>query len=228
MKLRWLVIFLILPLSWIIYVFVPETPQQPNFSRNAEAITLSENAITFTGRIFPRRYNNHPNRAGGHHAIVWKGGRAAPKGLIETDVMDIKILEKLEEIGAVAGNNLPKETWLERNDPHHPAPDRIVRGSAVEILLRWEEKENWLPLETLLEVRGQATFDPRVGGHAGQIPYWKSGCIYCLFSCPGGRTSNAGATIRQQTTGAVQWQASEERLPKDAAPVEIRFRLKKE
>lgn len=180
------------------------------------------------GRIYPGRYNANPNRAQGHHAIVWKGGTAAEKALVESSGEDGQVLEALIAVGAVAGNNLPNETWLERDNPKSPAPDFTVKGTPVEILVSWEGLKEPLPLRDLLEWSGLANYEPRVGGHADQRAYWNSGCVYCLFSCPGGRISNAGATIRQQARGEVEWKAREALLPAEGTPVQLFFRVLEE
>lgn len=196
-------------------------------SKDTPHIIERDGSIHVKGIIYPERYNNHRNRAQGHHGIVWKNGRASGKALIETEASDPDILHALIEAGAEPGNNLPKEAWLERNDPGNPAPDLIVEGTGVDILLSWEGLEEPLLLQALLTVTGGAEFLPRTGGHEDQIDYWKSGCVMCLFSCPGGRTSNAGATIRQQAQREVEWRAREDILPPDGTPVDIIFTINK-
>ena len=182
-----------------------------------------DGVIHARGVIYPQRYNSHDDRAQGHHAIVWEKGRASGKALIETEASDSDILAALVEAGAVPGNNLPRDTWLKRNDPDNPSPDMKVEGSQVAFSIRWDGLEEPVSLDSILEWDEPATFLPRVGGHADQIPYWKSGCVLCLFSCPGGKTSNAGATIRQQVHGKVTWHAREDNTPPDGTPVEILF-----
>lgn len=186
----------------------------------------SNNMLRIPGTIYPNRYNHHPDRAQGHHAIVWQNGGASGKALIESKIADDEILNQLIRLGATAGNNLPKETWLERNNPNHPAPDLKVQGTKIDISITWSGLTSPIPIQDLFESTGQAGFEPRLGGHADQISYWKSGCIFCLFSCPGGRISNAGATIRQQTHQDIQWTANESILPEDSTPVEILMNIR--
>ena len=75
----------------------------PQISESIQTPQIIEgkNQIEFQGHIFPKRYNTHPRRAQGHHAIVWRGGGSAEKALIETDVSDREILNSLLEAGAV-------------------------------------------------------------------------------------------------------------------------------
>jgi hypothetical protein len=193
---------------------------------NAVNLTIVGNAVRITGKIYPSRYNNHKDRAGGHHAVVWSGGGAAHKALIEVDTNDLDVLGALIETGAEPGDNLPKDTWNARKDKDNPAPDMKVEGTPVEILLTWEGLAEPVHLADVLEIDGPGSYEPKVGGHANQISYWKSGCIYCLYSCPGGKISNAGATIRQQHNHDVTWHAKESILTPDGTPVEISIKIR--
>ena len=195
--------------------------------KKSELYTDSSGILHARGIIYPHRYNSRDDRAQGHHAIVWNKGRASEKALIETEASDSDILAALVEAGAVPGNNLPRDTWLKRNDPGNPSPDMKVEGTQVAISIRWDGLEEPVSLDSILSWNDPATFMPRVGGHADQIPFWKSGCVYCLFSCPGGKTSNEGATIRQQVHGKVSWHARESITPADGTPVEILFNVLK-
>lgn len=101
---------------------------QMDSDKKAALFTDSDGIVHASGVIYPQRYNSSDDRAQGHHAIVWEKGRASGKTLIETEASDSDILAALEEAGAVAGNNLPRDTWLKRNDPGNPSPDMKVKG----------------------------------------------------------------------------------------------------
>jgi len=57
------------------------------------------------------------------------------------------------------------------------------------------------------------------------IPVWRSGCVTCLFSCPGGKTSNAAFTIRDQYLNRKVFLADEKNLPPDGTPVRVSMRV---
>lgn len=186
-------------------------------------VQVMQGAIEFPAVIYPQRYNEHRDRAQGHHGIVWQGGGAAHKALIEAQCADRDILAALEQAGAEPGNNLTQETWSARNDPDSPEPDQQVEGTAVRVTVQWDEVEK--PWHALFREAGEEDFVIRVGGHAELIPVWRSGCVTCLFSCPGGRTSNAAYTIRDQAQQEMAFYADEETLPADGTAVTVRMAL---
>ncbi len=180
-------------------------------------------SISLTGTIYPKRYNTHNNRANGHHFIVWEKGNTAKKALINTPVPDKELLDALIELGAQPGNNLTQATWDERHNPNSPEPDKQVEGTPVEIFVSWNDKS--YPACQLFRDLSPEQFSIRVGGHAELIPVWRSGCITCLFSCPGGKTSNAAFTIRNQAKDHMTFWANETILPPDGTEVKIYMML---
>ena len=180
---------------------------------------LSEGGIEFPGVIYPERYNTRTDRANGHHFIVWSGGTNAEKALINTDVPDERILAGLEALGAAPGNNLTEATWTERFNENSPAPDRRVEGARLKIVVSWEGMAR--PAYELLEGATESDLDIRFGGYEALIPLWRSGCVTCLFSCPGGRTSNAAFTIRDQALNRKSFRAERSKLPADGTPVRV-------
>ncbi len=196
---------------------------QPNRPPSAAPRTDLVRELTIPATAYPRRYNENPGRAQGHHLIVWSGGRQAGKALLESDTADGAFLETLLAMGARAGNNLSERTWTANGDPDAPEPDQHVMGSPVRISVRWDSQTH--PLESLLTSSAPLELDIRVGGHADLIPVFRSGCITCAFSCPGGRTSNAAVTIRDQVSKRQEFRANLEAWPPDGTPVEIVFEL---
>lgn len=189
---------------------------------NRLKIDLMEREIRFPGKIYPQRYNTRSDRANGHHFIVFSGGGNRAKALIETDVPDRAILAGLEALGAAPGDNLTEAAWTERNDPDSPEPDKRVEGTPVDIFVSWNGESH--PAWSLFEDESEEDFRIRFGGHEALIPVWESGCVTCLFSCPGGRTSNAAFTIRDQAGDRKTFRANEAELPPDGAEVMVRFR----
>jgi hypothetical protein len=160
-----------------------------------------------------------------YHAIVWSGGRAAGHALLRAGVTDVEVLEALERLGARPGDNLPMETWDERRDPHRTEPDRIIAGSEVEILLRLPGRAGLVPLADVLEDPGGRGLRMRFGGNRENVPRWKSGCIVCLYSCPGSKVGNARYTVRDYVRGTTRFGVRKGALPPDGTPVGVIFRL---
>ena len=65
----------------------------------------------------------------------------------------------------------------------------------------------------------------RFGGHRANIPKWKSGCVVCLYSCPGSKVGNARYTVRDYARNATRFRAREGALPPDGTKVRVVFRL---
>lgn len=162
-----------------------------------------------------------------YHAIVWSGGRAAGHALLRADVTDLEVLEGLQRLGARPGDNLPMEAWDERKDPHHTEPDRIIAGTGIEILLRLPGRAGLTPLADVLEDPGGRGIQMRFGGNRENIPKWKSGCIVCLYSCPGSKVGNARYTVRDYVRGTTRFGIRKGSLPADGTPVAVVFRIQK-
>jgi hypothetical protein len=115
---------------------------------------------------------------------------------------------------------LSAEAWTERLDPDNPHPDERVEGPRLKVSVTWEGAERAYVLAELVDEEAAAV-DVRFGGHRAYIDRWRSGCVTCLFSCPGGRTSNAAWTIRDQARERHGFHAAEDRLPPDGTPVRV-------
>jgi hypothetical protein len=182
----------------------------------ADAIELpaTVHASSFNGWIMP-----------GYHAIVWRGGKAAGAALFRAEVTDVQVLDALEALGGKPGNALGMATWEARKDPQDPAPDRVIAGPPVEILVRLPGREPPVPLAALLDDPGGRGLDLRLGGHRANIPEWHSGCIVCLYSCPGSKVGNARYTVRDYVREATRFRAKRDLLPADGTRVGIIIRL---
>ena len=163
----------------------------------------------------------------GYHAIVWRDGKAAHAALLEADVSDWQVLEALANLGAKPGDNLPMEAWEERENHSHHAPDTVIAGPVVEVLLRFPGRRDLVSLQSVLEDPGGRGLLMRFGGNAANIPKWKSGCIVCLYSCPGSKVGNAKYTERDYVNGATRFRVRHGILPPDGTPVRVVIRLLK-
>jgi hypothetical protein len=186
-------------------------------------IVRRPNEIEFTATVNAKSFDSEGMP--GYHAIVWKGGKAASAALLQADVSDEKILEALERLGAKPGDNLPMETWEERKNPKNPAPDTVIAGPAVEVLLRLPGRKEPTPLSSVLEDPAGRGLAMRFGGNEANIPKWKSGCIVCLYSCPGSKVGNAAYTVRDYARGVTRFRVRPGALPPDGTPVRVVLRL---
>ncbi|MFQ5719663.1 MAG: YdjY domain-containing protein [Acidobacteriota bacterium] len=161
----------------------------------------------------------------GYHALVFREGASAGSALLVADVTDEQVLDALTALGAVPGDALGLDTWDDRNNRASQAPDRTIEGPAIEVLIRIPGRGPPVPLATLLTDSGRRGLDLRFGGHRANIPAWRSGCIVCLFSCPGSKIGNAAYTIRDYVDGTARFGVRPGVLPEDGGRVEVVVRF---
>ncbi|HEV8117954.1 MAG TPA: YdjY domain-containing protein [Thermoanaerobaculia bacterium] len=194
------------------------------FAEKGGVIVRRAGEIEFTATVNAKAFESGLIMPG-YHAIVWRGGKAAHAALLEAEVTDRQVIEALEALGGKPGDNLPMESWEERKNPKNPAPDLVVAGPAVDILLRLPGRRDPVPLQSVLEDPGGRGLSMRFGGNAANIPKWKSGCIVCLYSCPGSKVGNAKYTVRDYANEVTRFRVRPGVLPPDGTPVRVILRL---
>jgi hypothetical protein len=157
----------------------------------------------------------------GHHAIVWNGGRAKLWALFVSPVSDHDVRIALDSLGARRGENLTPDTWNAREDPQNPEPDKRVEGSKIEVFVEWGGKRRALADVLAEEGSPAPRVDFRYGGNEKWQKEFKSGCIVCLYSCPGGAVGNHAHTIRDYVRDGVVYASRPERLPRAGTRVTI-------
>jgi hypothetical protein len=68
-------------------------------------------------------------------------------------------------------------------------------------------------------------FRMRFGGHRANIHKWHSGCIVCLYSCPGSKVGNARYTVRDYVRETTRFRVRPGVLPPDGTGVTVLLRL---
>lgn len=164
----------------------------------------------------------------GYHLVVWDEGKAADAALFQVRASDRAVLDALEALGAEPGDALGMDTWEERGDAGSAAPDRVIAGPPVEILVRVPGRDRPLRLEEILEDPGGRGFEMRFGGHRENIPHWHSGCVACLYSCPGSKVGNAAYTVRDYERGTTRFRVKNGVLPPDGTEVTLILRMSPE
>lgn len=182
--------------------------------------TIAFHAVV-TGSRFERRVLGMP----GYHYIVWGDGRAAPAALFQAAVTDVQVLDALISLGAKPGNALGMDTWEQRDDPGSQAPDKIIQGRGVEVLVRVPGRREPLTMDQILLDPGGRGFRMRFGGHRANIHKWHSGCIVCLYSCPGSKVGNARYTVRDYVKETTRFRVRPGVLPPDGTEVTVLLRL---
>lgn len=137
----------------------------------------------------------------GHHSVVSKHGVSRFGALLLAEVSDLEVRRALESLGAEPGDNLVPESWTKRNDPDSTAPDIRVEGSRVEVFVEAAGKR--YRLGELIRSTPASELDLRYGGNEAWRSRFRSGCIVCNYSCPGGAIGNHALTIRDEANERV-------------------------
>lgn len=190
----------------------------------ASVVTVSETSIEFPAVVTAAGFEEESDMAG-YHFIVWHDGRAASRSLFRAEVSDVQVLDAIEALGAVPGNALSIDSWDERYEPDSTAPDKIIEGPPVDLYVIIPGQSEPLALEDILLDPGQRGFDMRFGGHRANIGQWHSGCVVCLYSCPGSKIGNAAYSVREFVDGTTRFRVRPGVLPEDGTEVTIRVDL---
>jgi len=159
-----------------------------------------------------------------YHALVYEGGGAAPKSLLTTPVSDREIAAKLREMGAVDGGGVPMAAWTFRELPLVPWPNARVRGTPLRIRVEWEGWDRPRGVGDLLNDPGGEGVSFRFGGNEEHDDAWDSGCVACLYSCPGGVVSNERYTVRDAVRDSTRFMPRDD-LPPDGTGVTVTLEL---
>lgn len=181
------------------------------------------NEIEFPATVHAKRFDGWVMP--GYHAIVWKGGSAAGLALLSADVSDVEVLDAIERLGAKPGPTLPIDAWKKRKDPTSAAPDSVIAGPAVEILLRLPGRRELVPLSSILEDEAGRGLDMRLAGNRANVSQWESGCVACLYSCPGSKVGNARYTVRDYEKETTRFRVRGDVLPKDGTRIGVVLRV---
>lgn len=189
-------------------------------------IDRAHSEVRIPATVQPRAMER-PFGVQGHHAIVWDGGSARFWALFVSPVSDHDVRAALDSLGAHRGENLTPATWNERENPKNIEPEKRVEGSAVEVFVEWDRKR--VPLASVLAEEGAATprLDFRYGGNERWQKDFHSGCIVCLYSCPGGAVGNHAHTIRDYARDGVIYASRPDRLPPAGTKVTIILKVVK-
>ena len=189
------------------------------------AVDRAARAVSFPATVHADAFHRRVLGMPGYHLVVWRGGSAAAAALFRAAVTDVQVLDALESLGAKPGNALAMESWDEREDTHSHAPERVIAGPPVEVLVKVPGRKQPLRLAEVLEDPGRRGFTMRFGGHRANIPEWHSGCVVCLYSCPGSKVGNAAYTVRDWVEGTTRFRVRRGVLPRDGTAVTIVLRL---
>jgi hypothetical protein len=160
----------------------------------------------------------------GHHAVTWRGGNAHDRALFVSDVSDHDVRAALDALGAKRGENLTEDSWNARGNAKNHEPDKRVEGTPIDVFVEWNGKR--VPFADLISEEGTEKGAPpkldfRYGGNERFQKDFRSGCIICLYSCPGGAIGNHAHPIRDYVIDGVVYSSIASRLPPAGTQVTI-------
>jgi hypothetical protein len=194
----------------------------PFFASSAPIVDRVQREVRISATVQPKAMSR-PFGVKGHHAIVWRGGRARTWALFVSDVSDHDVRAALDSLGAHRGENLTEDCWNARKDPNNPEPDKRVEGTPIDVFVEWPGSRGRVALSELIEEKNRPTplLDFRYGGNERFQKDFKSGCIVCLYSCPGGAVGNHAHPMRDTVRNGVVYSSIRERLPKSGTSVTL-------
>jgi hypothetical protein len=189
-------------------------------TRAKPIVDRAHREVRFTATVQPSAMRR-PFGVEGHHAIVWKKGKSHWWALFAADESDHDVRTALDSLGARRGENLTPDAWNQRDDPRSPEPDKRVEGTPVDVFVEWNRVRK--PLAALLREEKHAApqLDFRYGGNERYQAEFQSGCIVCLYSCPGGAVGNHAHPIRDYVRDGAVYTAIENNLPPAGTKVTI-------
>lgn len=197
---------------------------EPIYAAGSITVDRASRSLSFTATVQREVFDRSLPPDHQYHAVVSRSGGAADKALFAADADDQEVARLLREMGAEDGGGVPMSAWNLRWLPLVQAPTSRVEGSRVQVMVEWEGGERPYTLEELLHDPGGAGVEMRFGGNEVHDHEWESGCILCLFSCPGGVISNSAYTIRDHQRGVTTFEGSD-LLPGDGTEVTISLAL---
>ena len=189
-----------------------------------DVTAADERAIEFQATVSVPAFDGDFDMAG-YHFLVWAEGRAADRALLQAHVSDVEVLDALEGLGATPGDAVGLDAWDNRYDHESPAADTVVEGPRVQITVSVPGRDQPLTLDDILIDPGGRGFDMRFGGHRDNIPEWLSGCVVCLYSCPGSKIGNAAYTVRDHVEETTHFGVRPGVLPENGTEVTVRIEL---
>ncbi len=196
----------------------------PAYRAGSVKVDRAARSLSFTATLQREAFDSSLPPDHQYHAVVSRTGGASHQALFVTDADDEEVARMLRDLGAEDGGGVPMSAWNLRWLPLVNAPTARVKGSRVEVMVEWEDGDRPYTLAELLDDPGGEGVEMRFGGNEAHNHEWESGCILCLFSCPGGVISNSAYTIRDHQRGVTSFEGSD-LLPDDGTEVTITLAL---
>jgi hypothetical protein len=191
--------------------------------KNGYSINKTNKYVDIIAIFHPSQFNKGTGLKE-HHFIVWESGNAVKNALFTTFVSDSVLHQALVEVGGKPGNNLTQEVWTKRKSKKSKEPDKRAKGSKIDLEIIYGNQK-FTPDKVLTEMN-KNHYDFHFAGNLALIPHWRSGCVVCLQSCPGGKIGNSTYTIRDLVNGIPKFDIAKGLPFGEGDKVVIRFLVK--
>lgn len=154
-------------------------------------------SFVFTGSINTANYDNVSTRPT-HHGITYKGGALSYYSFLQADIPPFCFHELLMDLGVSPEGNMANGiNYGDMSEWQGKFPD----GDRINFAVTWDGAGRYYELSELFEEKpsdfhpNPALFElvgmePRMGGTRDANLLWNPGCIYCMYACVCGITSN--------------------------------------
>lgn len=144
-----------------------------------------------------------------------KDGSNGDKSVLRAWAYQLDFHQALLDLGAVPGDNVTLKTKA-----------AVVEGSDLGIKVTWAGAGRDYDIsEVIVDETGKG-WQPRFSGNKDRSNDKKTGCIFCLDTCPVGISSNAAYPQGSFDGGTAKFFGNDQVLPADGTPVAVSFYFK--
>ena len=162
-------------------------------------ISLDREAGTFvfTGSINSVNYENVSTRPT-HHGLTYKGGALSFYSFLQTDIPPFCFHELLVYLGVSPEGNMADGIYYGTEEEY---ASKFPDGARIDFAVTWDGAGRYYALSELFEEKPSEFYpnpalfellgmEARMGGTRDSNLLWNPGCIYCMYACVCGITSN--------------------------------------
>ncbi|MDA8236038.1 MAG: YdjY domain-containing protein [Clostridia bacterium] len=176
-------------------------------------VNKEEGTVTFLGAI-NAKYLYETTR----HGIVFEGGSNGDKAIFKAFATPEAFYNAVKEIGGNPGNNMTGKNKEQTQ----------VQGDILDVVVTWEGADKEYSLNELIIDSNNKPLKMRFGGNLETALNVKTGCLFCLDSCPAGIASNSNYTYGAvETRKEVKYSGNKDVLPSDGTPLAFKVKVKK-
>ncbi len=174
--------------------------QTGQYYDGVEAVDEDNGTFVMTGFINDTNFDNC-STYGTHHGIIFKGGGLHNNGLLQVNIAPFCFQELLTHLGASPEGNMADGIYYGTDEEYSA---KHTDGQKIQYYITWDNASRYYAFSELY-IENHSAFDPdnatfellgiesHIGGTRDSNLNWNPGCIFCMYSCVCGITSNSKA-----------------------------------